>query len=118
VSSGYGPWLGGVGRVGGLAVPHEAHEVGPRSLRGVAGYMRYPEGLRGCVGAVGGVPVAGRCPWRCGRGRSAHEVGPRRALGVWGGVGVGGNKKAPQKVSEGLGRLLHSKDRAENGHGV
>ena len=70
VSEGYGPWLGGVagggglgcpsvGGVRGLAVPHEAHEVGPRSLRIVAGYLRYSEGLRRCVGAVGGVPVAG-----------------------------------------------------------
>ena len=93
VSGGYGPWLGGVAApeglgcpsvrgVRGLTIPHEAHEVGSRSLRGVAGYLRYSEGLRRCVGAVGGVPVAGP---------TLEGVGG--AVGVWGGGGCGGGVK-------------------------
>ena len=33
-----------------MAVPHEAHEVGPRSLRIVAGYLRYSREVWGVWG--------------------------------------------------------------------
>ena len=107
--------------VGGVAAPEGRRgtalglEVSERS--GVWGIRGTPRGC-GAVWGCGRCPSGRAYPCRCGRGRSAHEVDPRRALGVWGGVVGGGNKKAPQKVSEGLGLLLHSKNRAENGNGV
>ena len=55
-------------------------ETAPRGCR-VSEVLR---GVGALCGGCGRCPSGRAYPWRCGRGRSAHEVGPRRALGVWG----------------------------------